>query len=366
MSRSSTSPQWAWKIGSIRGIPLRIHATFPLVLLWAAWEWGRNGSLHTALYGMALVVALFGCVVLHELGHAFVARWRGIVVEEILLLPLGGLAQFRSPLDNPRDEFLVAVAGPLVNLALIGVLLPPTLVPLVSLTQFGLINALTTPGWQSLAFYLLLTNALLAGFNLLPIFPMDGGRMLRATLTVGLSYERATRVAVRLGQSVAVLMGLYGFFQNLWFLLMGVFLFFAAEQEMRRLAQRQLLDTAHVGNHMTRRGLTFAPSTHVHSAYLVARMSLQPIWPVVERGRLLGLVSRAAIEKAAASASRIADIMQTSYPVLTPRDTLYRAQTLLAESNSEAAAVIENGVFVGIFSVYDLMHALRQLEETPA
>ncbi len=364
MSEQATSSKWAWKIGSIHGIPLRVHATFPLVLVWAAWEWGRGGSFVSALYGVGLVLALFVCVVLHELGHAFVARWRGIVVEEVLLLPLGGLAQFRTPLDNPRDEWLIAAAGPLVNLVLIGMLLPTAALSLFSLTRFGLLEALTTPGWQSLTFYLLIANALLAGFNLLPIFPMDGGRLLRATLAFGLNYERATRIAVRLGQVAAALMAVYGFFMNIWVLVIGVFLFFTAEQEMRRLSQRHLLDAVRVRNHMTHQGLTFPPSTSVRGAYLVARTSLQSVWPVVEDGRLLGLVSRTAIEKAANSVQTLADIMQTAYPVLSPNDTLYRAQTVLAESKSEAAAVIENGVFVGILSIHDLIHTLRQLEES--
>jgi len=363
VSGQASHSKWAWSIGSIRGIPLRVHATFPLILVWAAWEWGQGGSFTTALYGIGLVLALFVCVVLHELGHAFVARWRGIVVEEVLLLPLGGLAQFRTPLDNPRDEWLIAVAGPLVNLALIVMLLPTTALSFLSLTRFGLLEALITPGWQNLTFYLLIANALLAGFNLLPIFPMDGGRMLRATLAFGLSYERATRIAVRLGQVAAILMAVYGFFMNIWFLLIGVFLFFTAEQEIRHLSQRRRLDAMRVYDHMRRKGLTFTPSTPVRGAYLVARMSLQPIWPVVEGGRLSGLVSRTAIEKAANSAQTLADIMQTTYPVLSPNDTLYHAQTVLAESRSEAAAVVENDVFLGLLSIHDIIYTLRHLNE---
>ncbi|MGH2543016.1 MAG: site-2 protease family protein, partial [Ardenticatenaceae bacterium] len=212
---------WSWRIGSIRGIELRIHFTFPLVLLWAAFQFGggEQDSALFALYGAFLILLLFGCVLLHELGHALVALRFNVPVDEIVLLPIGGLARLRALNDDPREELTIAVAGPLVNVA-IALLLLPLYVWLIGATSSEIIGRIAdrTGGSELQALllllarsmqefsvegmlaYLIIANLLLTLFNLIPAFPMDGGRIFRALLAFFLPYRWASIAAVRTGQ----------------------------------------------------------------------------------------------------------------------------------------------------------------------
>src|SRR5690606_25636371 len=167
--------KWSWTVGSIFGIKLRIHWTFLLLLIWVGSSFMAQGGLEAAARGIAFILAVFGCVVLHESGHALMARKFGVPTEDITLLPIGGVARMQRIPDVPMQEFWIAIAGPAVNVVIAGVLF-------LGLLATGGWKAATT--WPSLttSFFanLMFVNAILVAFNALPAFPMDGGRVLRS------------------------------------------------------------------------------------------------------------------------------------------------------------------------------------------
>ena len=228
----------------VRGIQIRMHYTFPLILIFAAIQFASltGRGLTGALFGVIVISILFVIVVLHELGHSIAAQSYGIQVKQIVLLPIGGLAQLARMPEKPSQELVISAAGPLVNFALAAVLAVLGLAYGQELSlQFGIrLPAGITLG--AVFSYVFAANLFLGLFNLLPAFPMDGGRILRSLLAMRIDYSRATRWAVTIGQGLAVLMGLWGFFGGGFFLiLIAFFIFFAAGQEGRMIKMRQLL-----------------------------------------------------------------------------------------------------------------------------
>lgn len=191
-------------------------------------------TIPSALMGVGLILAVFGCVVLHELGHAFMAREFGIPTMDITMYPIGGVARLQRMPREPKQEFLIAIAGPAVNLAIAGVLFLVN----SALEMPGSLAEAMTPGGNVLTM-LMWTNLALVVFNLLPAFPMDGGRVLRAALATQMDYRNATHVASLIGQGMAFLFAIYGLFTGLWTLpLVAVFVFMAARQEVQHVMER--------------------------------------------------------------------------------------------------------------------------------
>jgi Zn-dependent protease len=217
--------RWSWHLGRILGIPTRIHASFALLLLWVGvttWQAAHSGA--AVVFGLGFALAIFACVLLHEFGHALVARRFGIETRRITLLPIGGVAELeRSPTD-PRAEMWIAAAGPAVNLAIAAVL------SLVGFTT----GAFAGAGIAAVVFNgLVWANLMLAVFNLIPAFPMDGGRVFRAWAQRRYGRVRATRMAARLGRWLAAGFGVWGLFSgNFVLALVAVFVWFAAGREL--------------------------------------------------------------------------------------------------------------------------------------
>ncbi|MFP5344289.1 MAG: site-2 protease family protein, partial [Gammaproteobacteria bacterium] len=219
--------KWSWKLTRIAGIDVYVHATFFLLLIWLAWSyWLMMGALSAVLSGVGFILALFVCIVLHELGHALTARRYGIRTRHITLLPIGGVASMERMPSDPRQEIRVALAGPAVNVA-------------IALALWGWLRA--SNGWvppEQLGLAggpflqrLMIVNLFVAGFNLLPAFPMDGGRVLRAALALRMDYARATRVAASLGQGLALALGFLGLFINPFLLFIALFVWIGAAAE---------------------------------------------------------------------------------------------------------------------------------------
>jgi len=221
-----------WRIASVAGIDINIHWSFSFVILWMILHSAFTGQAwQSIIFVSVAMLLLFGCVALHELGHALTARWLDVEVKNILILPVGGLVQIQSSPDKPLSDFLIAAAGPLVNL----VITFGTVSILIVLGEirllFGfLISPITvleaiagSPFRQEiivgLVVFLLLVNAILFIFNLIPAFPMDGGRILRASLALVMPYRQATRLARGLGRLVAILMLMAAFSLRSWELL---------------------------------------------------------------------------------------------------------------------------------------------------
>lgn len=225
---------WSLRLTRILGTDVKVHFTFFLLLAFLFAKAQMEAGLEAAVSLTLMVMALFVCVLLHEFGHILMARHFGIRTPDVLLLPIGGVARLERIPEEPRQETLIALAGPAVTLAIIGVLLLVLRILHDSATwtagDFG------SPSAVKQLFYM---NALLLGFNLIPAFPMDGGRVLRAILASRMNYVRATRIAATIGQGVAVMGGLAGVYQREWmWLLIALFIFFAAGQEATQVAAR--------------------------------------------------------------------------------------------------------------------------------
>lgn len=213
--------KWSWKLGRFAGIDAYVHASFLLVVAWAAWAaYQGAGTGLAALLGVVFLLGVFGSVLLHEFGHALTARRYGIRTRRIVLWPMGGVAQLEENPRTPKQELVIALAGPAVNFAIAAALW--VVVNLVGLPAYGLLASLT------------LANLTLGAFNLVPAFPMDGGRVLRAFLATRIGGRRATEIAVKIGKAAAAAFMVAGLFGNTVLMLVGAFVWFAAGAQSRR------------------------------------------------------------------------------------------------------------------------------------
>lgn len=234
----------ALHLGRIAGIKIEVHWTFTLLLIWVVYlDIQRGGNLSSALLNITLVLLLFLCVVLHELGHALTARKFDIGTKQITLLPIGGVASLEKMPEKPQQELLVALAGPAVNLIIAMFLL--LLVPLrtyLGMDAANLEALLSAPSLSTLLIYLLIANIMLVAFNLIPAFPMDGGRVLRALLAFKMSRTKATEIAATLGQTLAIVFFVLGLLLNPFLVLIALFIFIGAYGENQMVKQTSLLE----------------------------------------------------------------------------------------------------------------------------
>ncbi|MFN8481796.1 MAG: site-2 protease family protein [Anaerolineae bacterium] len=279
---------WSYSIGRVAGINIKIHVTFVLILLFGAMQWGGLTSPGAALFGVLLTILLFVCVTLHELGHSFVARAFGIKVNDIVLSPLGGVAFLTRLPDKPLHELLIAAAGPLVNIVIAAVLLVVgLLVGVGSDSIAGMAAALRQPSLGTLWLWLIVANVSLVLFNIIPAFPLDGGRIFRSLLALVVGNVPATRVAAMVGQFVAVLLGVYGVFNgNILLLAVALFIFFAAAQENAYVREQA---------RQARRSVALVPARldaglSLEDARRIVAASGQPVGAVYAGERFLGYV----------------------------------------------------------------------------
>ncbi len=252
---------WSLNIGSVAGTAVRIHVTFLLLL---AWIFGVNyvsGGPQAAWNGLLFIVLLFLCVLLHEFGHIFAARGFGIRTPDVILLPIGGVSRLERIPEEPRQEFLIAVAGPAVNVVIAFLLI------LIGGANFSAehLSALEN-GSVSMIDRLAAVNLFLALFNLIPAFPMDGGRVLRALLASRLGYVRATEIAAVIGQGVAFVLGFLGLFGNPLLIFIAIFVYLAASAEAHLVATRAMSHGVPVTAAMLTQFATLTPDEHVDIA----------------------------------------------------------------------------------------------------
>jgi Zn-dependent protease len=217
---------WSIKFARVAGIDLKIHLTFLIFLLWIGSTYLARGGAEFAIQGMLFIILLFACVLLHELGHALTAKAFGIHTTDITLLPIGGIARLERIPNEPKQELLIAIAGPMVNVV-IAVLLIFYLGQRAAVSDFDDIN---TPRVAMLS-KLASVNIGLVLFNLIPAFPMDGGRILRSILAMRMNYLRATEIAASVGQGLAIILGIIGLFYNSFLVFIAFFVFMGAQQE---------------------------------------------------------------------------------------------------------------------------------------
>ncbi len=337
---------WSFPIGRLFGSELRIHVTFLLLLGWIAWSGWQAGGTAAAISNTVFVVALFACVIAHEFGHALTARHFGIRTPDITLLPIGGVARLEKMPENPREEILVALAGPLVNLVIWAVL---TL--LFGVTSGG--AALAGETLASLPADLARINLWIALFNLLPAFPMDGGRVLRALLSLRMDRVTATRRAAQAGQVLAFLLGLAGFASgNFILLFIGLFIMMAAGAESSDVAMKSVARGLMARDAMITAFETLSPQDSLEAAGAALIRTTQHEFPVVDpvTGRFLGLLTRQALFSALSASERagnVAAVMETDLPRASLMDGLEKVLEKLANGAPAVVVLSPEGGLIG-------------------
>ena len=341
------------RIGNVKGVPIRLHWSFPLLILLVLLPHGRRTTARSLADGLAWIAAVFVCIVIHELSHSFVAQRRGFTVRDIVLLPIGGASEISGLPGTPADELSIAIAGPLASLALAG---------LLALVGFAAGVALWPPGLFAgdILSRLMWANLLLAGFNLLPAIPMDGGRVLRALLARHHSDLDATALAVRIGRFIGLLMVLVGLRYDLWLSFIGVFVLLGAGGEQHAAAVRTAVGGLRVADLMVHDPTTLEVSFPLSAVAPFLQASPGRVLPVVDRGRYVGLIAADRLP-GPPRAELVGDAMDRGAPTLSVRDPVYpTAVDHLSAVGRRAAAVLDNDHVVGVMYSAHVEAALRR------
>ncbi len=282
--------KWSFQIGKLFTIPIRLHATFLLLLFFISIFGFRHAGISGAVFGMTSIVFIFFCVVLHEIGHSLMAIHYGIEVKDIVLMPIGGVSRMEEIPEDPRKEITISVVGPLVSfgLAFVFFLLTKMRGQSIAVGGLSLFNG-------NLIANLFWINLILGGFNLIPAFPMDGGRVLRGILSTTMDSLKATKIAVSVGQVFAILLFFFGIFFNWWMALIAIFIYLGAEGEERMVALRSTLGKSRVKMAMLTDVHTISPDQTMGEVLETVCHGLQQDFPVVEKGELVGLLTKEAI-----------------------------------------------------------------------
>lgn len=341
---------WSWKLARIAGIDVYMHATFLMLIGWiAVVHWSEGRTVSAVIEGVGFILALFACVVLHEFGHALTARRYGIKTRDITLLPIGGLARLERMPDEPRQELWVALAGPAVNVV-------------IALLLFGWLRA--TGDWEAIdrlgvtrgSFLerVMIANVFLVGFNLLPAFPMDGGRVLRAALAMRMEYTRATARAAAIGQGMAILFGFLGLLGNPVLIFIAFFVWIGAAQEASMVQMKSALAGIPVRRAMLTHFRTLTPTNTLGDAADLVLTGSQQDFPVVQDGQVQGVLTRgdllAALTRRGREAPAI-EAMRRECPTTTPAEMLETALARLRGHDCHTMPVTEREQLVGLVTM---------------
>lgn len=352
----------ALQLGRVRGIPIRLHWTFlPMLPLFAfvmgesyfAPE-GGSSDLVGYLWGGALAIVLFACVTLHELSHSITAQRFGIRVRSILLMPIGGVSQMEEMPREPRKELLISAAGPLTNFVIAA--------PLLGLGYLGLVPS-PLPHFAEFVRWVGLINVSLGAFNLLlPAFPMDGGRILRAALAARMDFAKATRYAAGIGRALALAMGLVGALTfgtgGFWLLLIALFIYMGASEEERLVQVTHTLGSLRVRDVMTHSPVILRPEDTLEQAYRVMVETKHLGFPVVDAGGMvvgfLAAQELSKIDRLHWLVTPVRLAMRVDVPVVEPHALATDALRSMATSNEGHLVVLDGGRLAGILTKTDL------------
>lgn len=358
----------SFKLFEVGGTAVRVHPTFFLLLIWIGAAHLIQGGPWEAVRGVVFVIILFACVVLHEFGHILMARRFGIATRDVTLLPIGGVASMERMPEKPREEILVALAGPAVNVVIAAVLIL-LLGDRLDLGKFAQIEAPKPDLLTQIA----IANLVLFVFNLIPAFPMDGGRVLRAVLTLKFGHTRATRIAATFGQVLAIWFGVLGLLGNPFLILIAIFIFLAASGEAHYVEMQDQARGQSVHDAMIQTFEVLSPNADADAAAALLLRTTQQEFPIVDgSGALRGVLTREALIKALASTggrTSVLDIMTNDIPSVPETSALEPVMKLLARNEWPAVAVVDpQGRLTGYVNAQNLAEYfwVRSAQSKPA
>lgn len=363
------------KLFRVWGIDVQVHWSFLLILAYGAFIYGGAAAnpLVGALYGVVVILLLFVCVVLHEFGHALTAKFFKVNVPYITLLPIGGIAQLERMPRKPSQEFLIAVAGPAVNFVIAFLLAPVALLVVgLSMRSGGFTDLLRysqlrmmTPSIDGLLVYLAVTNLALGLFNLLPAFPMDGGRVLRALLAMAMPYVRATRIAVTVGRGMAILFAFLGITGNIMLLLIAFFIYIGGRGELEAVESRYVLKDFRARQALNPGAQALFTSEPVDRVVDLIMTTYQTDFPVFDlANNLVGVVTRPRLVRylrERGRVGRIADVMTPAQklPRVSPDASLADVWDCMMENQTRVVVVEERGRFLGLITLEDISELIQ-------
>ncbi len=348
-SPASNPAHGALKLGSFAGIGVFVHWTFGLLIGWIfIVHLSAGHSASQALGSIGFILTLFLCVVLHEFGHAFAARRYGIGTRDITLLPIGGVARLERMPEKPSQELVVALAGPAVNIAIAGLLMI-ALAGTGAVTSWNFLQLAMGSFWERL----MVVNLFLAAFNLLPAFPMDGGRVLRALLSAQIGRRSATQIAARIGQGIAVALGLLGLLSSPFLVVLALFVFLGAQAEAGMVERDSALEGLDVRAAMMTRFRTLESQDSLGVAVSALLAGSQQDFPVMEEGRPVGILRRNDLVKALAQGSAhvsVREAMCREVVTVDAHDSLKETVSRMHAIPCATMPVLENNRLVGLLT----------------
>lgn len=353
--------KWSLYIGKISGIKIFIHWTFLVLVGWIFIMHSQAGhGISAGLWGVLFILSLFACVILHELGHALTAKRFKIKTRDITLYPIGGVASLESMPEKPGQELLVALAGPAVNVVIAAVLW-------IYLNSYGQMPEMATfktvEHMQSFPFAvnLLAANIALAVFNLIPAFPTDGGRVLRAILAFNMDRIKATRIAAGIGQFLAMVFVFFGFYYNFWLVFIGLFIYLGAGGEAKAEETKAGLKGVRVADVLMHRYSVLCPDEPLHHAVSHLLDSQEKSFVVEDDGKVKGIISRREIISGLTQFGKntpVEKVMRTDFPYLQTTDMLNDVMQRLDSKNHNLAPVFEDKQVAGVLDLENISEFL--------
>jgi Zn-dependent protease/CBS domain-containing protein len=344
---TGTKSPWSFRIMNVSGIPIRIHFTFFLFLAWIAFAGGESGMMWAGL-----ILSVFACVLLHELGHALTARKYGVETRDITLYPIGGVAMLDGR-PTPRAELWIALAGPAVNV--------------VIATILGIVLFFTEGGLPAFSFgrmtssfmsALFIANISLAIFNMIPAFPMDGGRVLRSLLAMRMEENKATQIAAAIGQGLAIAFGFYALWQKEPVLmLVAFFVFLGAGQEASQSMTRSFLVGHAIHHAMQNRFRTIPHGATMETAAQMLLAGSQHDFPVEGGAEIVGVLTRQDIAQGLATegpTGYVANHMRREFKTAHPNVPLEIAIDMFSKDDPTPILVMDNDQLVGMVTQENL------------
>lgn len=341
--------RWSIVIAKIFGIPIRLHLTFVGFLLFIAIVNIFRGGVQSAVFGLFFIIAIFVSVTIHEIGHSLVARGYGIKVSDITLLPIGGVARMERLPEDPKQELRIAITGPLVSfgIALLIFLIIVLVSGFKSITGFSLVGGKFLPN-------LMWVNIMLGIFNILPGFPMDGGRVFRSILARRMGYAEATKIAATVGQGFAILLGIIGLFFNIWLIFIAFFIYIGAGEEERMVQIRSLLRNIPAAQVMATNFQKLAPDDNLRKALEHIYHGFQEDFPVVSENEIVGILTKNEILSALHKldlATKVSEVMRKEFIAVKPEQMLTEVYEQIKSCGCSSLPVVKDNELLGVVTM---------------